>query len=85
MKEAGTAHWNSPNIGATNSSGFTGLPGGGRGTSGSFFDIGVYGYWWSSTEVSSDAWFRYLYFNSDNAFKLDFDKKYGFSVRCVKD
>jgi hypothetical protein len=49
MKDAGTAHWN-PNVGATNSSGFTGLPGGYRDFIGPFYSVGYYGYWWSSTE-----------------------------------
>ena len=30
LKETGTVHWASPNTGATNESGFTGLPGGYR-------------------------------------------------------
>jgi uncharacterized protein (TIGR02145 family) len=53
MKEAGTVHWSSPNTGATNSSGFTGLPGGCRYYSnGSFEALGLGGYWWSSSESS---------------------------------
>jgi hypothetical protein len=51
MKDAGTAHWNNPNVGATNSSGFTGLPGGYRDFIGPFYSVGYYGYWWSSTEA----------------------------------
>ena len=39
MKEAGTAHWNSPNTGATNESGFTGLPGGFRSNYGYFYYV----------------------------------------------
>lgn len=50
MKETGTAHWQSPNQDATNSSGFTGLPGGYRFSYGSFNFIGNYGFWWSSSE-----------------------------------
>ena len=54
LKETGITHWKSPNNGATNESGFTALPGGYRYGSGTFFDIGSTGNWWSSTEVSSD-------------------------------
>src|ERR1035437_1728963 len=50
MKETGTTHWTSPNTGATNSSGFTGLPEGLRTDGGPFYDVGSYGGWWSSTE-----------------------------------
>jgi len=53
MKETGTTHWNSPNAGATNSSGFTALPGGYRSTNGGFYDRGSFGIWWSATEYSS--------------------------------
>ena len=51
MKETGTTHWNSPNTGATNESGFTGLPGGYRSGGGYFSYVGNYGNWWSSTEM----------------------------------
>ncbi len=52
MKEAGYDHWNSPNTGATNSSGWTGLPGGYR-YSGGFEQRWNYGYWWSASESGS--------------------------------
>lgn len=39
MKETGITHWNSPNLGATNSSGFTALPAGYRVSNGSFTAI----------------------------------------------
>ena len=59
MKESGTTHWNSPNTGATNESGFTALPGGYRSNySGTFDDIGYGGGWWSSTGSGSYAWHR---------------------------
>lgn len=88
MKEAGTTHWTTPNTGATNSSGFTGLPGGGRYGSGTFGDVGGLGFWWSSTEASpTDAWSRYLSYGngSINRNGSGSGKKDGFSVRCLKD
>jgi uncharacterized protein (TIGR02145 family) len=86
MKEAGTAHWNSPNTGATNESGFTGLPGGGRYYYGSFNYIGYYGTWWSSTETSSTiAWLRLLSYGYGNVYLDGNDEEYGFSVRCLRD
>jgi uncharacterized protein (TIGR02145 family) len=87
MKETGTTHWTSPNTGATNSSGFTALPGGFRFYSdGTFGFVSVGGYWWSSTEYNTtNAWQRYLanyygYINIDNS-----NKQYGLSVRCLRD
>lgn len=87
MKEAGTAHWLAPNGGATNSSGFTGLPGGYRNSYGTFYTIGNYGYWWSSTEPTTyDAWYRYLaYDGGDVGRGFGNVKPYGFSVRCLRD
>jgi len=86
MKETGFTHWSDPNTGATNSSGFTALPGGYRSTDGWFFSLSLNGYWWSSSpNDASNAWSRFLkYFNAtvnqDNYFKVN-----GFSVRCLKD
>ena len=78
--------WNSPNQDATNSSGFTGLPGGYRYYDGPFFNIGFHGYWWSSSENSTtDAWYRYLNYNNGSANRDGNDEANGFSVRCLRD
>jgi len=86
MKEAGTAHWSSPNTGATNSSGFTALPGGYRpNTGGSFNGLTLYAYFWSSTENSSThAWSRYLYYDTEDVGRNYVTKPYGFSARCLQ-
>ena len=85
MKETGTVHWNSSNTGATNSSGFTALPGGSRFSNGSFSSLGIYGYWWSSTEFSSSgAWFRRLHYDDVQVGRGSSYKTRGFSVRCLK-
>ncbi len=86
LKETGTTHWNSPNTGATNSSGFTALPGGVRGYSGSFSFIGNTGYWWSSTEDDTYyVWLRFLQNYFSNAFREKYVKEVGHSVRCLRD
>jgi uncharacterized protein (TIGR02145 family) len=86
LKEIGTAHWLSPNTGATNETGFTALPGGYRYGNGAFSYIGTGGNWWSSTESStSDAWLRYLRYYFSNVYGYPINKQDGFSVRCLKD
>ena len=51
--EAGTGLWYAPNTGATNKTGFTGLPGGLRNSNGTFFSIGNLAYWWSSSQFDT--------------------------------
>ena len=86
LKEAGTTHWNSPNTGATNESGFTALPGGYRDIIGDFHDILLNGRWWSTTEIDTDlAWYRYLLFTYIRVARYDSYKAGGISVRCVMD
>jgi uncharacterized protein (TIGR02145 family) len=87
MRETGTTHWSPPNTEATNSSGFTGLPGGRRGSNGGFGNLGFIGNWWSSTEYSSViAWHRFLdYDNPAEAHRGYSIKEFGFSVRCLRD
>ena len=86
MKESGTTHWSSPNTDATNSSGFTGLPGGYRNYDGSFSIIGYFCYWWSSLEYNTTyAWYRELYYLDGYANSYYYYKINGFSVRLIKD
>lgn len=86
IKEADTLHWNSPNTGATNESGFTGLPGGNCANNGIFSEIGRFGFWWSNIENNQyNAWCRILYFNYANIYSDNVGKNSGFSVRCIKD
>jgi uncharacterized protein (TIGR02145 family) len=66
--------------------GFSALPGGIRATDGSFYGIGYYGYWWSSTEASSTtAWGRYMYYFYGNVRRSYYSKASGFSARCLRD
>ena len=80
-----TSGWND-NGNGTNSSGFSGLPGGGRTYKGGYGNVGDYGSWWSASEPNvSNAWIRVL--ANDNSFliRANNTKHNGFSVRCVKD
>jgi len=86
MKEVGTAHWLSPNTGATNSSGFTALPGSYRNINGDFNGLGSYAYFWSSTKATSTtAVFRTLLYNTERVDKYNYSKTGGFSCRCLQD
>ncbi|MBU0765280.1 MAG: T9SS type A sorting domain-containing protein, partial [Bacteroidetes bacterium] len=88
LKETDTIHWNAPNYGATNESGFTALPGGFRAhIDGSFFvNSGYYGYWWLATENdASRAWYRCLLYDYTNVDMSNYYKETGLSVRCIKD
>lgn len=76
LKETGTSHWNSPNVGATNSTGFTGLPN----------PDGNYGYYWTSTEELSDQALYYILSYNDNYLAGNGGpKNISNSVRCVND
>ncbi len=72
----------------TNSSGFSGLPGGGRNQDGSFFaNNGHTGYWWTSTESEYNsrlAWYRNLNYEKNNVVGFFNRKEHGLSVRCLK-
>jgi uncharacterized protein (TIGR02145 family) len=85
LKDTTTTHWNSPNEGATNESGFTALPGGVRVNVG-FANIGVTSVWWTATEYSgTSAWHRYVNYNGSEVIRSNHTKSAGYSVRCVRD
>ncbi len=85
LKETGTTHWATGNI-ATNSSGFTALPGGSRNTNGGFYDLSFIVNFWSHSENStSEAWYRSLVFNDEGSTRTTLTKTLGFSLRCIRD
>ena len=78
-----TSGWNN-NGNGSNSSGWTGLPGGFR-FSGGFLDDGDVGHWWSASESGSGSWYRllrYYYYDVVHYYNPRFN---GFSARCVRD
>jgi uncharacterized protein (TIGR02145 family) len=84
--EAATGLWYDPNAGATNSSGFSGAPGGVRGDNGEYNGIGYVCFWWSSSEYDAFiAWCRSLYYSSGLANSGFSHKQVGYSVRCLRD
>jgi len=69
-----------------NATGFTALPGGYRDFRGSFDYIGLFGFWWSLSEIRSNyAGYRIIYFLSSNLGGNQNYKSFGFSVRCLRD
>ena len=86
LMEVGLNHWASPNVFASNESGFTALPAGYRGTDGAYFFVTFSGYWWSTTSSGgSNANYRYVVYFTDEFFSVNSDRNLGFSIRCLKD
>jgi len=87
MKEAGLEHWNSPNTGATNESGFTALPAGYRYPYGGIYNaMGTDGYFWSSSELNSnEAWDWELIHDNSTVLRNYNLKPTGLSIRCLGD
>lgn len=86
IKETGDFHWTSPNIGATNFSGFTALPSGRRSFGGGFDDLGNNAAFWAYDDRwGNNSWERQLH-NLDIGIYRGYSEypQSGFSVRCVK-
>jgi uncharacterized protein (TIGR02145 family) len=86
MKTIGTTYWISQSAGTNNSSGFSGLPGGIRGTLGVFSDVGQHATFWSASLVGDgNVWYRRLNYYDDIFNKSPAQPVVGFSVRCLRD
>ena len=86
LKEAGTDYWQSPNNCATNTYGFTALPGGFRIGDGWYDYISENGFWWTSSrnnEYDATGWSRYMNNNNCGVFRGITWVNDGFSVRCL--
>jgi len=80
-----TTGWTAPNTGASDEYGFASLPGESCSDLGAFLAPGASGYWWTSDSNDVDnAWYRGMYHNEESINNNFVFKKYGFSVRCVK-
>lgn len=85
MKEAGTLHWLSPNTGATNNSGYTGLPGGLRDANSNYNYVSENGLWWTKSSYNTTlAWSTYLWYLNTGVDHNPTPKKMGLSIRCIK-
>ena len=87
-----TSGWEDDDYGesgnGTDDYGWLGLPGGNRTSSGNFYHVGYFGRWWRSLESEfnvDDAWSRSMRYDRDYVGVLDSRKRFGFSVRCLRD
>ncbi len=86
LKEAGTTHWQTPNSGANNETGFAALPAGYRDREGNWGGIGWGGFFWSSSERDAvSSWRRQIEKSSGILERSSDMKTGGNAIRCVKD
>ena len=86
MKEISNTSWTSPNTESTNTSLFTGLAGGSASNFGGYYNFGINGYWWCTTEENTKNAFYYSLTNFLGSVGLQNGyKTFGLSVRCLKD
>jgi len=88
LKDSGTLFWNDNSTSTDNASGFTALPGGCRVSDGSYLDNRLRSYFWTATEtIPNHAYHIYLNNYDSMAYILgeQDSKRFGYSVRCVKD
>ena len=85
MKSIASGAWNAPNTGANDSSGFSAVGTGSRNINGTDSGIGNFGFWWSSSPISSGAWVRYVDHNSSSVTRNTNAWGVGYAVRCVNE
>lgn len=84
MKDNTDLYWISPNVGATNESGFTALPAGYLYYDHNFHHLGYYATWWSATVGFVGAYDRFINNDSGRIHRSESGRSGGWSVRCVK-
>jgi uncharacterized protein (TIGR02145 family) len=86
LKETGTIHWQTPNTGATNTSGFTAFAGGIRNNSGGFQGLGPHAYYYTATQDNApNSWSMRLFYDGATISPNTGSKTMGASVRCILD
>jgi uncharacterized protein (TIGR02145 family) len=95
LKETGTTHWNTPNEGATNETGFTAVAGGYRFPSGAFAsgpgsdpaanNLRSFYFWSTTPGVTPFSWGQGLSYNSAIMLRGGYPPADGASIRCLKD
>ncbi|MEY3501617.1 MAG: hypothetical protein RL308_3290 [Bacteroidota bacterium] len=83
LKENSLTYWNSPNGGASNSTGFTALPGGFREISYNYLGGDCF-YWTTSEYNNANAWYRGLNHSFASVSRFNTEKYSGFSIRCMR-
>jgi len=88
LKETGTTHWNANNVGATNETGFTALPGGELQSWGPVYGLlGIKAWFWSSSPGITGG--SHFYMSVDNITEKLYrtEEAFGssYSVRCIHD
>jgi uncharacterized protein (TIGR02145 family) len=86
LKSNGLEYWNTPNTSATDERDFSALPAGYRDNTGSFLGLRNDALFWSSSYYdSNDAWTRSPYISSAQMYRYNKSKKFGVSIRCLRD
>ena len=84
LKQTGTTSWESPNTGATNSSGFTALSSGRSGDKAMEHISKTTFFWTNVDDDDATSWCGALYSSRGDLALIPIEKKNGFSVRCIK-
>lgn len=86
IKSTNSIFWSSPNLDASNTTGFSALPGGGRDSNGFFGSAGnISGFWTKQAFSTVSAWTREVDTFSGSILRYNYNKRLGYYVRCLKD
>lgn len=84
LKENGSIHWKDPNVGATNETGFSALPGGVK-FENRFYSLNAHSFFWSSQRSGENqAIYRVFSYDQNIIFREEMKITYGLSIRCIK-